>query len=46
MARTVLQNGYLVSGSADRIMKIWSPINATLKRTFNGHTEYVFALKV
>jgi WD40 repeat protein len=24
-------------------MKIWNPINGTLKRTLNGHTEYVLA---
>jgi len=52
LARTVLQNGDLASGSqngdlasgsADRTMKIWNPINGTLKRIFNGQSEYVFA---
>jgi WD40 repeat protein len=43
LARTVLQNGDLASGSADRTMKIWNPINGTLKRIFNGHSEYDFA---
>jgi WD40 repeat protein len=27
-------------------MKIWNPINGTLKRTLNGHTEYVLARTV
>jgi WD40 repeat protein len=40
-ALTVLQNGYLASGSADRTIKIWNPINGTLKRTLNGHTDSV-----
>jgi WD40 repeat protein len=40
-ALTVLQNGDLASGSADRTIKIWNPINVSLKRTLNGHTEYV-----
>ena len=41
LARTVLQNGDLASGSADRTMKIWNPNNGTFKRTFNGHTVFV-----
>ena len=36
----------MASGSADRTMKIWNPINGTLKRTLNGHTEYVLARTV
>jgi WD40 repeat protein len=43
---TVLQNGYLASGSADSIIKIWNPIYETLKRTLNGHTHGVNALTV
>ena len=43
---TVLQNGYLASGSADRAIKIWNPINGTFKRTLNGHTHSVNALTV
>jgi len=35
LARTVLQNGDLASGSADRTMKILNPINGTLKKTLN-----------
>jgi WD40 repeat protein len=46
LARTLLQNGDLASGSANRTMKIWNIINGTLKRILNGHTEYVFALKI
>ncbi len=43
---TLLQNGYLASGSAGRTIKIWNPINGTLKRTLNGHTDWVNALTV
>jgi WD40 repeat protein len=32
LALTVLQNGDLASGSADNTIKIWNPINGTLKR--------------
>jgi WD40 repeat protein len=39
LARTVLQNGDIASGSADRTMKFWNPINGTFKRIFNGHFE-------
>ena len=45
-ALTVLQNGDLASGSNDLAIKIWNPINGTLKRTLNGHTSYVLALTV
>jgi WD40 repeat protein len=38
LARTVLQNGDLASGSADGTFKIWNIINGTLKRILNGHT--------
>jgi WD40 repeat protein len=40
-ALTLLQNGDLASGSANRTMEIWNPINGTFKRTLNGHTDYV-----
>jgi WD40 repeat protein len=45
-ALTVLQNGDLASGSADRAIKILNPINGTLKRTLNGLTHLVNALIV
>jgi WD40 repeat protein len=45
-ALAVLQNGDLASGSSDSSIKIWNPINGTLKRTLNGHTSYVWALTV
>ena len=42
----MLQNGDLVSGSADTTIKIWNTEGETVKRTLTGHTEYVFALKI
>jgi WD40 repeat protein len=42
----VLQNGDLASGSSDYTIKIWNPIDGTLKRTLNGHTNVVYALTV
>jgi WD40 repeat protein len=33
LALTVLHNGDFASGSADRTIKIWNPINGTLIRT-------------
>jgi WD40 repeat protein len=46
MALTVLQNGDLASGSWDSTIKIWNPIDGTLKRTLNEHTDEVCALTV
>ncbi len=51
-ALTVLQNGDLASGSGDSTIKLWNPIDGTLKRwnicfiKINGHNDYVFALTV
>jgi WD40 repeat protein len=45
-ALTVLQNGDLASGSDDKTIKIWNPIDGTLKRTLTGHTNSVLALTV
>ena len=42
---TLLENGYLVSGSSDRTIKIWNLEDGTVKRTLTGHYKYVFALK-
>jgi WD40 repeat protein len=46
-ALTVLQNGDLVSsGDFVSSIKIWNPIDGTLKRTLYGHTSYVRALTI
>ena len=41
----LLENGDLVSGSADKTIQIWNIEDGTVKRTLSGHTKYVFALK-
>jgi WD40 repeat protein len=46
LALTVLQNGDLASGSGDTSIKIWNPIDGTLKKTLNGHTNWVYVLTV
>ncbi len=43
---TVLQNGDLASGSYDTTIKIWNPIDGTLKRTLIGHIFSVSAFTV
>jgi WD40 repeat protein len=40
---TQLQNGDLVSGSNDATIKIWNPIDGSLKRTLRKHTDAVGA---
>lgn len=42
----VLQNGYLVSGSWDNIIKIWNINDGTLTATLNQHTDHVRSLVV
>ena len=45
-ALTILQNGDLVSGSIDKTIKLWNPVDGSLKKTLIGHTEGVCALTV
>ena len=45
-ALTVLQNGNLVSGSADSTIKIWNPTTGALIQTLAGHPAPVLALTV
>ena len=45
-ALTLLQNGDLANGSANRTIKIWNQINGTFKRTLNGQTSGVLARTV
>ena len=40
----VLENGDLVSGSEDKTIKLWNPIDGSLKKTINGHTGAVGTL--
>lgn len=40
----VLSNGHLASGSWDKTIKIWTPLNATLLRTINNLPNYVTSL--
>jgi len=43
---TVLNDGSIVSGSADRSVKIWDPETETLKMTITGHTDWIQALVI
>ena len=45
LSLTVLQNGYLASGSY-QVISVWNSTNGELIQTFIGHTERVFALTV
>jgi len=43
-AFTLLQNGDLISGSEDATIKIWNPIDGTLKKTLSAHLNSTWAL--
>jgi WD40 repeat protein len=43
---SILQNGFLCSGSYDKTIKIWNINNFESKETLKGHTDSVRSLVV
>jgi len=43
---TTLSNGWLVSASSDRFIKIWEPTSGGLIQTLSGHSGSVLSLIV
>lgn len=39
-----LENGYLVTGSEDHVVKIWNPFNGELVQELAGHSDWVLSL--